>query len=167
MNDIITGIITATAAVSSVTGGMVANPGDTIITGSSGASVQVTNVINSSSHSSGSSYTEVITSVDGQESREVRQHTLQPGESFHEVIATSSYRDGSKSEVYVETSVSAGSGVTTTDATTTTQTETTDDLHESITASVFNFTQSEPSSGIISFAREVYSWFRSIFGRWV
>jgi hypothetical protein len=79
IESLVTGVVMTAGAAAAATGGMVAGENQTVVTGDSSASVQVTNVVNADG-SGGSSYTEIIKTVDGNTTKEVKEETFAPGE---------------------------------------------------------------------------------------
>lgn len=79
IDSFVTGVVMTAGAAAAATGGMVAGENQTVVTGDSSASVQVTNIVNADGNG-GSSYTEIIKTVDGNTTKEVKEETYAPGE---------------------------------------------------------------------------------------
>lgn len=91
-------IIMAGAAASAVTGGASAGGGETVITGDSYSSVQVTNVINAGSEG-GTSHTVIETSIDGEVHTETKDESFASGEDIVvEVFAHASSTSGTSTD---------------------------------------------------------------------
>ena len=97
-----------TGAANAMTGGASAGPGETVVTGDSSASVQVTNVINADSEG-GTSHTIIEKTVNGV--REVIEETKEfaPGEPVEVNVSAEAHSGGSST---TQTSVEVGAEAT-------------------------------------------------------
>jgi len=129
-------------AAAAATGGMVAGEGQAVVTGDSSASVQVTNVINAGD-SGGTSHTEVIKTVDGKTTKEVKDETFAPGEP-----------------VVVETVVEAVSGESYSQNSSTTERTDSENVTEDTTYAS-STTIAEHANNVLNFISHL---FHSLFG---
>jgi hypothetical protein len=122
IDSFVTGVmLTAGAAATAATGGMVAGENQTVVTGDSSASVQVTNVINAGDSSS-TAHTEIIKTVDGKTTNEVVDKTYAPGEpvvveTVVEAVSGKSYSQGSSATAHTDSEMVAEAAVSTSTST--------------------------------------------------
>ena len=138
------------AAASAVTGGASVSGGETVVTGDSSASVQVTNTINSD-NAGGTSHTIIEKTVNGVTTREEETKDFAPGEP-----------------VVVDVSAEAragGSSTSQTDATSQTQEE-----HTTAESAEASSTEPESPSAVQGFSAYVIeaisSFFASVWSLW-
>lgn len=133
VESLVTGVLVGATAV---TGGVSADANHGVTTGDTSASVQVTNVIHAND-GGGTSYTEIVKTINGDVVREVTERELQPGEP-----------------VVVETSVEAVSGSDSPvhDA----AAKEAQDIVASTTSNEVGVTFREQASGILSFVISVF-----------
>lgn len=115
----------SSAAAQATSGGVSAGSGQTIVTGDSSASVQVVNVVQSSSDG-GTSHTVIEKTVDGVTTREEETKNFAPGEPVVvevEAHADSTGTHNTTQTVDVDVTASSTSSDSTSYATTTTNTE--------------------------------------------
>jgi len=154
MNDaIVSGMIMVTGAASALTGGAAASGGETVVTGDSSASVQVTNVINAN-NDGGTTHTIVEKTINGV--KEVTEETknFAPGEPVEVNVTAEARAEGSgaatDSEITTEAEV-----VETTDASST---------EEELSKAGWSFgsyVRDRISNIVSSFFVSVWSWWNS------
>jgi len=119
MNDaIIGGMLMVSGAASAMTGGVTAGEGQTVVTGDSSASVQVTNVINAD-NDGGTSHTIVEKTINGVKTVTEETKEFLPGEPINVEVHAEAKSEGSE----VSTSEIVSTGDTSEDTTATTSDE--------------------------------------------
>jgi len=93
-------VVTATATAMS--GGVVAAPGQTVVTGDSYSSVRIENTINASD-SGGSAQTVIHTNTNGVEYTEVYNEPVSTSGTVHSSVATSTSSTGAAASVHIDT----------------------------------------------------------------
>jgi len=139
----------AGAAASAVTGGVGATGGETVVTGDSSASVQVTNVINAD-NDGGTSHTIIEKTVDGVKKVTEETKNFAPGEPV-EVNVTVEANSGGKSTTNTSLQTETESGTETEEATTTATGPESQPDPQSFTGYIFKT--------ISGFFAGVWSWF--------
>ncbi|MBP9710749.1 MAG: hypothetical protein KBD50_00570 [Candidatus Pacebacteria bacterium] len=141
IDSFVAGVVMTAGAAAAATGGMVAGEGQTIVTGDSSASVQVTSIVHAGDHE-GTSHTEIIKTVDGNTTSEVVDKTYAPGEP-----------------IKVETVVEAVSGETYAHSSSTAHAETEIAVDEEISTSSTKI--AEHAKNVLEFFSQL---FHSVFG---
>lgn len=105
IDSFVTGVVMTATAATAATGGMVAGENQVVVTGDSEASVHITNVINAGDEG-GTSHTEIIKTVDGNTTTEVKDKTFAPGEPIEVHTTAEAVSHGAASAIPTQATTS-------------------------------------------------------------